>query len=1184
MSTFTPAVFIGIGGAGLHILLRIRRLIVENYKKLENLPSVRFLHMDTSEQMGPDAGVNIPLEVLGQSLQFKDAERCIISHKINDEIRQSLDSIKANPTVKDWFDSSLPLDNNFSQGAGGIRPYGRLAFHYAVDMFRQKVGNCLVEASNPTNAQKTAEVLDMTLGTGLDVYIVCSLMGGTGSGTFLEVCYNTRAAVKGKIKAPDLTGVFIISGADVDSRRKANCYSALMEMEYHATQALLGKTHFTARYPIPDITLIQESKPPVEICYLASHLGEGGYALGRDQMEEAIALNLFMEFGSTISEEKKIRRTDFTSIEAFHQPDEELKRSRQFLSFGITTLEFPAPRVQDMMAHELAAYAVKGWLFAEKKESPDLERDRKDIEATLDENNLVTALLTFDNKHLLHRVATKLSDQEQRIKTMIDQASIDGDLILTTAKGNIDSDIESMNFSMDAKQCGEYARQISRKSHDIQQEIARTITRKVHDLIENEFRGPQEAQAYLAAIGQLLGKLQKRFKGQYDSVQNAASRAHEAVLNSGLKKLRENLGQEKFAMHFHNRKIHSEFLLTYLNVSAKREAYRAALAMLANDRREDDGAVVSSLMSLVNGLLKEVQQYTDSLNQLSGSLVNRGEEIEKTILNTPIAEGIKLKPNELKEITKSIVPNPAYYVTSLLGYVKDSFSEKDKEGNVIKDAKIMDLINRRRDPVESGLLQRCSEICEAVKKISVAARIKDKPKLRDILSQKIRLSKPMIQASGFKGGENIRLHWLATADPLQDLDLKGVCDTIDTIYQYKGNEGRDRHLSNLADPYRIIFASEKGIFPLQRISLLQEYRTEYKMIKPKHTDIRIAYDDILPTTEEDKIKKRAAKAALLGKFFGFLNQRQDPETCYDYIFISFFDGASRTYEHRQVGDKWEEVEEALAKQQIAKQIDNQVTGTTHLEKLEDLIKEKGASPKTRMEKELLWRMLQNYLDELVEKLEGGDMNQEFQRQRDIIQEFRNSYGILPPEGQKPEPPSKSPSSPATPSPSPEAHFSSASSEQMAVYSKFRRVIEDHFQKGIREKEKLIQYGTFMLKLSKEDAAKIYDEAAGQDLNLDQLLNAYKVGFEAVVMNNEITAEERAILREKQQELALTDEQVREIEEPYTKPIYENFFKVAGIDEIIQPYERARLRELQQILNLSDAQIQQVEANYSFKEE
>ena len=41
---------IGLGGTGRGVLMRIRRLIVDRYKDLSNLPVVSFVHVDTDKE------------------------------------------------------------------------------------------------------------------------------------------------------------------------------------------------------------------------------------------------------------------------------------------------------------------------------------------------------------------------------------------------------------------------------------------------------------------------------------------------------------------------------------------------------------------------------------------------------------------------------------------------------------------------------------------------------------------------------------------------------------------------------------------------------------------------------------------------------------------------------------------------------------------------------------------------------------------------------------------------------------------------------------------------------------------------------------------------------------------------------------------------------------------------------
>ncbi len=979
---FDPAVFIGGGGVGKNILFRIRRMIIENHKKLNYLPAVRFLHVDTDENSAPDGGSNISMKVMGQNLEFKETERCNLSGRITREIELDKNAVKNRQEIKEWFDNTLTLDNNFQRGAGGIRPYGRLAFHYSVDEFRRKLRNCISEVTESSNTQKTAEILGMTSGEQVQIYIVCSLVGGTGSGTFLEVCYNARLAAREVGVSSYLTGIFLISGADLDSRRKANCYSALKELEYHSTRPLVSSTeqHFAVHYPVPDANPVSENNPPVDLCYLVSHSVEGGNLLDRDQMEEAVALSLYMDFGSAISNERRSRRADFTGPQDWRKPDEELKRSRQFVSFGITTLEFPAPRVQEMKAYELTSLILKGWLFEEIRESPGLNRAIKQIEDKFSENTLIRELLTIDSRYIFTTVSTHLSEQEEKIAELIERADMEG--VVTTAKDHAETNIFSANFSMDPRHCGEYARQIDAKAHDVQSEFAKLIAEKINEIIENEHQGPEEARAYLEAVSSLLERHKRTFDAQYESLKKRSGTSQEAVYNTGLRRLTDHADTDvdKFATNHHKRRLYGEFLQAYFNSSLKREAYRSALHV-----------IIRLSESMLKKLKEETQNYKDSLQSLSEEQARKGEDIKETIINSPGAKDIGLTPERLEEITTSVVSDPRPYITRSMGQVKDELNRRDNDGEPIERGMIKELVIRRKEEVISILLQICSEVYRGVREISIASELRDKPELRETLARKFRLSKPMIQTREHMSGENVQLHWLATTNPEKDLNLKKVCDEIDSVYAYRGMN--DRYLNQLPDPYRIIFASEKGIFPLQRIAVLSEYRRDYRRVKPKHTDIRIDYPDIFPATHEERIRKRSEKAALLGRIFGFLNEKTDPEDGYNKIYLSYFDEKSRTDIHKRVSENQDTVEEKLTEQQIAKEIDNKESGVTLLEKLEELADIKGKIAKTKADREKLGKSLNVYLDMLGKGLEGGDMNSEYQRQRDIVQDFREEYNI-----------------------------------------------------------------------------------------------------------------------------------------------------------------------------------------------
>ena len=100
---------------------------------------------------------------------------------------------KAFPHWADW----LPQRLNFQQvafGAGGIRPIGRLCYFYRRDRVEHAVQEALTMVTDADQAlryhQQTG--VRVNLEAGIDIHVVCSVCGGTGSGMFLDLAFDLQ--------------------------------------------------------------------------------------------------------------------------------------------------------------------------------------------------------------------------------------------------------------------------------------------------------------------------------------------------------------------------------------------------------------------------------------------------------------------------------------------------------------------------------------------------------------------------------------------------------------------------------------------------------------------------------------------------------------------------------------------------------------------------------------------------------------------------------------------------------------------------------------------------------------------------------------------------------------------------------------------------------------------------------
>lgn len=1007
---FVPSLFIGVGGVGKNILLRARRLVIERYRRLDDLPSIRFLHVDTDVGRGADGQSDIALHVLGEDISFSDSERVELSKEISTQIKNGARAVKENEAVREWFRDDLPLDSNFKDGAGGVRYYGRLAFHYSVTQFRKSVHQALLDVVNANAKAATARTLGDDPDTSVCVYIVCSLLGGTGSGTFLEVAYNVREVIASTGLAGKVTGVFVIGGAP-ENVSKANCYAALKELDYYSSAALQRREGFSVRYPFPGVTPIQRSEPPVDICYLADATNERGVRFNRNQLEETIAANLFFEFSSGIAEAKRSKRVDMIGkTPGYFVPDGRLGRSQQYFTFGLAVLEFPAPRIQEMLASNLASEVLREWLFEKAGANMNPVAAVRDFlrENRLDEKDCVADLLTAGGQLLTSLVESNLQNQERDVNVLIDGAGFDRNAIVASAHGHIELDLKSVTFSSDPKQCGTIAATVVANMEQKLRVSTAALRKRVADYVSNEHQGPGAAAKFLNALLSDLDGKASAYARQFGSFEKSAAKSQAAVYNELAALDRDCAPKFASETRYHNSQLHRVRLKDSAAKSLSREAYRAAAALLRQDYTVQ-GETVMCLVSLVRVLLSQVEAYCSKLQTLSKSFADEADRIEETLVNNPVADSLSITRDRLRQLSHEIVPNPAQHVTPVRDAVEADLGERSSLGDLVRPMPVIEAVLKLEADATRAVARACGEICSRARRISIAAELMRLDDRLSVITQRFQHSGVLLQLTGLDASvghdpENSHREWLATTNPDRDPELNRVLGDILAVHSY------GLVVKTLPEPYQIIFAEEKGIFPLRCVSALEEYKRIYDQYNqqavavPRESDKRIAFPDVLPEDERyEAIRRRAAGAALLGRLFGCFVKDKDPQTEYDRIYLTFFESENRTQQSLDVAGDWSDLQEALAAPQIARDIERKHVSFCPLEMVERLIAGRGRDATTKSKREELWLDLQAHLSDLECTLPGGTKNAAFTADLDIIRNFREKYRLAAPsaDGERP---------------------------------------------------------------------------------------------------------------------------------------------------------------------------------------
>lgn len=248
---FVPTLFIGLGGTGKDILMRFRKRLYDEYG-MANEKFATFLVIDTDDQSDVPQGEK-PEAYNHLALRRNEGEfiKCTIDPAafkgILSKVRDEHDRRYLNwlhPQVE-----QLIPPGALEKGAGTYRQAGRLSFFRKYDNIRAQIIKHFRDMlSHATTHPETVfngrpgQVYD----DRLEVVIITSLAGGTGSGMFIDVAYLVRHILEtepdfGHLESSHSTLIAILptifakSDSNLAGRFRQNAYASLLEMEYYTT-------------------------------------------------------------------------------------------------------------------------------------------------------------------------------------------------------------------------------------------------------------------------------------------------------------------------------------------------------------------------------------------------------------------------------------------------------------------------------------------------------------------------------------------------------------------------------------------------------------------------------------------------------------------------------------------------------------------------------------------------------------------------------------------------------------------------------------------------------------------------------------------------------------------------------------------------------------------------------------
>lgn len=394
--------YLMLGGSGMKIGMRLRKRILAAHG-VAQLPFQEFLWLDT------DRG-DLKSQTIDDTREM--AHRLALTS--DDVVDLSLPFARVNafrsnpqnfPWLAEWLNPSLLDDLGHSAraeaGAAQIRALGRLALEANFQSFRARVMSKYERLLRPSMAQDCKRYgFDEVDDDSIEVVVLCSLAGGTGSGAFIQAARLVRALTRGTSVNTTayllLPGIYreVIKGPQMWEDVQANAYAALAEL--NALTALQTSGFAAPRLWVDDFRVEHPIGDPFNQIYLVDARNDR-MTLDEPRDQDAytmVADALFFDFEQsafgtakrshrcnvgphlanttllTVPVEDGTRRPEAAPGQPPRKPNYVFRFPNAFGAFGLARVPFERQRLQRAAGAWMAERMFGLWVDAPDKKLP----------------------------------------------------------------------------------------------------------------------------------------------------------------------------------------------------------------------------------------------------------------------------------------------------------------------------------------------------------------------------------------------------------------------------------------------------------------------------------------------------------------------------------------------------------------------------------------------------------------------------------------------------------------------------------------------------------------------------------------------------------------------------------------------------------------------------------------------
>jgi flagellar biosynthesis chaperone FliJ len=345
-------IIVGVGGTGLEVIRQLRKYIVENSTDMDGESKLKlsYLYIDTDpDEIKKNDDNKLRWEVMGKSIALNESEYFLIQCP---EVGTIVKNISSYQDINEWFPTNelktIDQTSNDTPGARQIRPLGRFSFYFE----REKIKTACLNAYSK-----------ISTGTGkTQIYLCCSISGGTGAGIFLDLAYSLRewipdCSIYGFLVMPDMM-------ADRGDRYPSNAYAALLELNYANLNKVNYKGEEIEISYRPAGSTVSHKEGPFDNCYLIGNKNSAGMEMKLDAIPAMIAHRIYLNFDSSFASaaQSLLNNGSFERSRYLRDPNCDNVHSQNFFSFGLSTIKYPIDKITDILSYKIGDNLLNAWI------------------------------------------------------------------------------------------------------------------------------------------------------------------------------------------------------------------------------------------------------------------------------------------------------------------------------------------------------------------------------------------------------------------------------------------------------------------------------------------------------------------------------------------------------------------------------------------------------------------------------------------------------------------------------------------------------------------------------------------------------------------------------------------------------------------------------------------------------